>query len=101
MDDTFGDRKTLPGVEGDRTVFEVDQELTVEDKKEFVVLIVFVPVVFAFDDPDADNAAIDLREGLVEPFVCGGLYDRGDVDELEMVVFDVEEGGVGELLFHS
>src|SRR5256885_4838764 len=41
--------------------------------KEFVVRVVFVPMVFPFDDAEADHGPIDLAKRLVIPLVRTGI----------------------------
>jgi len=100
MEYTSSNGKPLPGVEDHRPVFEVDEELAVEHEEELVVLIVFVPMVFAFDDSDAYDTVIHLRQCFIIPFVFDGLYHGRHVDEFKVVVFDVEDGGVRKFLGH-
>ena len=69
VDDAAGDDVALSGVEFDGFVFEIDEELAFDGEKELVVVVVFVPVVFTFDDADADDGVVDFAEGLIEPLV--------------------------------
>jgi len=95
VDDAARDDEPPAGVEFDGFVFEVDEELTFYGEEEFVVIVVLVPMVFAFDDPDADDGLIDLAEGLIEPLVVLRVGDV-NVDDLERAVKDVEAGFVGK-----
>src|SRR5512145_613687 len=45
MHDTFGNDITFSRLKVDRLAFEVDDEVTVKDKEEFVVIVVLVPVI--------------------------------------------------------
>ena len=95
-----GDRKTLPGVEGDGAVLQVDQQLAIEHKKELIILIVFMPVVFAFDDTDAYDAVVYFCQRLIEPFVANTVHYVRNIDEFLMGIPDVQKGGIRELIFH-
>lgn len=55
MHDAMRNYETLPGLELHRSVFKVDQQFALDHIKEFVVIIMLVPVIFALNDPDPDN----------------------------------------------
>ncbi len=86
----FGDGGSLIGPEFYRAVFEVYEEATFENEEEFVVIVVLVPVKFAFDDADAYHAVVDLCECLVPPFFFAGGYYGRDVDDFLVTVRYVE-----------
>ena len=67
-----------------------------DDIEEFVVVLVFVPVVFALDHAEADDGVVHLAERLVEPLVRAGGGQRLFVDQLERPELDVEPRDVGE-----
>ena len=52
MANTFRDDETLTRREFNSLVLEIDQEISIEDKEEFIDVIVFMPVVFAFENAD-------------------------------------------------
>lgn len=101
MEDAFSNGKALPRLQCYCPIFQVDQQLTFPYKKEFVILLVFMPVVFAFDDADTDDAVVHLCQCLVKPFICACFYHFGDIDQLEVIEFYVQLCYVRELLFHS
>ena len=47
MQDALGNHKSLLWTEVDRVIFEVDDKVSLQDKEEFVVGVVLVPVVLA------------------------------------------------------
>src|SRR5260370_28643144 len=55
MPNTLGNDKALTRCELDRFIFEIDQEFSIQREKELVDLVVLVPVIFAFQNADADN----------------------------------------------
>ncbi|MEP6607957.1 MAG: hypothetical protein ABJA83_04700 [Burkholderiaceae bacterium] len=63
------------------SVFKVDDEVAVQDKKELIVADVLVPVVFALHHPESDDRPIHLTERLVVPRVLAGSDKRRDVDK--------------------
>jgi hypothetical protein len=95
VDYSAGDDEGLAGIELDGLVFEIDEELAFDGEEELVVIVVLVPVVFAFDNADADDGVVDHAKGLVEPhvFFCVGDVD---IDDFEREMEDVEPGFVRE-----
>ena len=51
VNDTLGNHETLPRSKIDGTIFEVDDEVSVEYEEELIVVVVFMPVVLALHDP--------------------------------------------------
>jgi len=47
MANTFRNNKTLPRAEIDNTVFEIDQKPSVQNEKEFINVLVLMPMVLA------------------------------------------------------
>ena len=47
MAHTFGHNEALLRRKTDNAIFEIDQEMSVENEKEFIDIFVFVPVIFA------------------------------------------------------
>src|SRR5271163_3968776 len=54
-------------------LFQVNQQLALDHIEELVVLVMFVPVIFALDDGHAHNGLIDLAERKVEPLEFTGI----------------------------
>ena len=61
MADAFGHDETLPRGNIDNAIFKVDQELSVENKKEFIDVSVFVPVIFALNHRHPDDRIVHLH----------------------------------------
>src|SRR5262249_48271239 len=60
MHDPPGNHKALPRLEVDRPILEVDDEVAIKHKKEFIVIIVLVPMIFALHHAQAYHRIIDL-----------------------------------------
>ena len=60
MNDALGYDYALPRTEGDRAVLQVNQKFPFEAKEEFVVVVMFVPVILTLHDSHADDRAINL-----------------------------------------
>jgi hypothetical protein len=95
MQDAFRNDITLPGLKVDRFAFQVDDEVTVKDKEELVVIVVLVPVVFTLHDAQADDGLVDLTKCLVVPVVGASIHKRRYVDDGEGRELDVEVRRVG------
>ena len=57
-----------PKVDG--STFEVDDEVTFEDKEELIVVVVLVPVVLTLQDTKPNHGIVDSAKGLVVPTVA-------------------------------
>jgi hypothetical protein len=60
MHDALGYDKTLARLQINALAFEIDDEMTVKDKEEFIVVVVLVPVILALHDAEADDRFVDL-----------------------------------------
>ena len=82
-------RKSLLGSELDGAAFQIDDELTLNDIKEFVFVVVLVPVKFALKYAKANDTVIHLTERLVKPLFLGFILKTLDIDKLQRVELDV------------
>jgi len=88
--DAFGNDKTLPLAQLDCPSFQVDEQFSFQDEKEFVQIVVLVPVVLPFDDPEPHDRIVDLAQRLIVPAVANGIDERRHIDDLERRIFYVE-----------
>lgn len=58
MADAFRNNKTLPGGKIDNAVFEIDQETAVQNEKEFINVLVLMPMVLALHDCHPDDGIV-------------------------------------------
>ena len=82
MNHSLWDDEPLSGVELNRPVFKIDNQPAFDNVKELVIVIVFVPMVFTFNDAKAHYRAIHLAKGLVVPLVTAGIRESFLVDHL-------------------
>jgi len=80
MAHTFGHDKALPRGNIDNAIFEIDQEMSVENEKEFIDVLVFVPVIFALNDRQPDDRIVHPAKRLVVPLVLAGIGQFLDID---------------------
>ena len=96
VNDTLWNDEPFLRIEGHCAPFEIDQEHTVQDKEELVVLVVLVPVVLALHDPETNDGAVHLAQSLVVPPVLTGADQRGNVNLLQLREQDIQVRGVRE-----
>lgn len=64
---------------------DVDQQFALKCKKELVFLIMFVPVEFALQDAETDDAVVDPTQRLIVPLFLAVGNQLGDIDDLPEV----------------
>jgi hypothetical protein len=84
-----------------RAIFQIDDKMPVQDEKEFVVAVMFVPVVLAVHDPQADNGVVHLAKRLVIPLIGTGFYQRRNVDNAESWKLNIEVSSVRIILLFA
>jgi len=96
VDHATGDHESLSRIELNGFGFEVDEKLALHSEKEFVVVVMFVPVIFAFNDADAYNGIVDSAERLVEPLEILRLGNV-DVDDFKRAMKNIQASLIGEI----
>ena len=94
MDDTLGNNKALPWLEVDRPTFKIDDEVPLKNKEEFIIVLVFVPVVFALHDAKTDDGIVDSAKSLVIPAVCASFDELRDIPDTQPRELHIQMGGV-------
>src|SRR5687768_16843396 len=56
----LGHHIALARLEVDRLAFQVDDEVTLEDKKELVIVVMLVPVILTLQDTKPDHGLVDF-----------------------------------------
>src|SRR5438552_8089655 len=80
MAHTFGHDEALPRHKINNAIFEIDQEMSVEDEKEFIDIFMFVPVIFALNHRQPNDRIVHLAKRLVVPLVRAGIGQFLDID---------------------
>src|SRR6266513_4396329 len=62
MAHTFGHDEALPRHKINNAIFEIDQEMSVEDEKEFIDVFMFVPVIFALNHRQPNDRIVHLAK---------------------------------------
>jgi hypothetical protein len=73
MAHTLRHDEALPRRKIDNPIFEINQEMSVEDEKEFIDVFVFVPVIFALNYRQSNDRIVHLAKRLVVPLVRAGI----------------------------
>lgn len=73
MTHPFRHNEALPRRKIDHAIFEIDQEMSVENKKEFIDLFVLVPVILALNHGQSNDRVVYLAERLIVPLVRPGI----------------------------
>ena len=90
MTHTFGNNKALSWSKIDNAILEIDQEMSVQNEKEFINIFVFVPVIFALHHSHPDDGVIHFAKRLVIPFVGAGIGELLHIDELKWAAQNVQ-----------
>jgi len=80
MADPFGHDEALLGRKIDNAIFEIDQEMSIEDEKEFIDVFVFVPVIFALNHRQPNDRIVYLAKRLVVPLVRASIGQLLHID---------------------
>jgi len=94
MLDAFGNDKSLLWLQINRAIFEIDDKVSLQDKEELVVVVMFVPVILALHDPEANNGVVHFTECLVIPLIGAGFDQGRNVHQAERWKLDIEMGSV-------
>ena len=95
---TFGHDKSLFGSKINDTIFEIDQKTSVQNEKELINVVVFMPVIFALHHRHPDDGVVHLAKRLVIPFICAGIRQFLHIDQLKRAVQNVKISLVREFL---
>jgi len=98
MPDAFGNDKSLLWLQIDRTIFEIDEKVPLQDKEELIVVVMFVPVIFALHNSETNNGVVHLAERLVVPLISAGFHQGGNVHHVKGRELHVEVSSVGVIL---
>jgi hypothetical protein len=101
MPDALGNDKSLLWLQVDRAIFEIDDEVPFQDKEELIVVLMFVPVVLALHDPEANNGVVHLAKRLVIPLIGAGFHQGPDVHQVKGRKLDIEVSGVRIILLFA
>jgi hypothetical protein len=97
MAHTLGHDETLPRRKIDNAIFEIDQKTPVQNEKEFINILMLVPVIFALNYRQPHDRIVHLAKCLVVPFVGAGISQLPHIDQFKRSVQNVEVSFVREI----
>jgi len=97
MPNPFRHDETLPRSKINDLVFKIDQEMAVENKEEFVDVIMLVPVVFALQNAEPHDRVVHLTKSLVVPFVRARIDQLLHVDDFKRSMQSVQVSLVAKI----
>lgn len=98
MAHAFWDDEALTWQKINCATFEIDQETSVQNKKEFINLLVFVPVILALHYCHPDDRIVHSAKRLIVPFVLAGIGQFLHIDQFQRSVQNVEVSLVRKIL---
>ena len=101
MLDAFGNDKSLLWLQINRAIFKINDEVSLQDEEELVIAVMFVPVVFALHDSQANNGVVHLAERLVVPLLGASFHQGWNVNQVERRKLYVEVSGVRIILLFA
>ncbi len=94
---TFGHHKALLRRKINNAIFKIDQEMSVQNEKEFIDVFVLVPVIFALNHGQSDDRIVHLAKRLVVPLIRAGIGQFLHIDQFKRSVQNVEKGLVRKI----
>ena len=89
MTHTFWNNKAVPRSKIDNAILEIDHEMSVQNEKEFINVLVLVPMIFALHHRQPDDRVVHLAKRLVVPFVGTGISQLLHIDQFKRSVQNV------------
>src|SRR5436190_16214930 len=98
MTHTFGNNKALVRSKIDNAILEIDQEMSVQNEKEFINVLVLMPVVLTLHYCHPDDGVVDLAKRLIVPLVRARIGQFLRIDQLEWSMQNVEISLIWKIL---
>ena len=98
MAHAFWHNKTLAWRQIYDAIFKINDEMSIENEKEFIDVIVFMPMIFALHYRHPDDGVIHFAKRLVIPFVGAGIGQFLHIDYFQRSVRNVEVSLVRKIL---
>ena len=98
MDHSLGNDISLSWIELDGLVFQIDEQLAIDDVEELIIGIVLVPVILTLKDAKPNHGFIDLAERLVIPLEFASIGKSFDIDNFQWFVENIQTSFVSILI---
>src|SRR5581483_8155433 len=86
----FRNNEALPPRKLHSTIFQIDQQLALDNVEELVIVIVLMPVIFTLYYAKTNHGVVHLAQGLVIPLILGSIRKRLLIDNLQRSVQNVQ-----------
>jgi len=83
MDYALRNNEALARLQCHATILKVDEKLAIQTEKELIIVVVFMPVIFALHYAKAYDRAIDLTQSLVVPAIADRGSQRRHVNDFQ------------------
>ena len=83
--------EALPRRKIDNTTFEIDEETAIDHVKEFIQLLMLMPVIFALDNPEPHDRVVYLAKRLVPPFIGTGIGELLNINNLQRLMQNIQK----------
>jgi len=97
MAHAFGHDEPLLRRKIDNAIFEINQKMSIENEKELIDVIVFVPMIFALNHRQPNNRIIHFAKRLVIPRVRAGIGQFLHIDQFKRSVQNVKVSPVRKI----
>lgn len=90
MTHTLRHDEALPRRKINDPIFKIDQKSPIEHEKEFINVVVFMPMILALYNGHPDHRIVHLANRLVVPFVSAGVGQLLHINHFKRSVKDVQ-----------
>jgi hypothetical protein len=90
MAHTFENDEALCRRKIDNAILEINQESSIQNKEEFINVLMLVPMIFPLHHRQPDDRIVHLAKRLVVPFVLAGVGKLLHIDQLKRTMQNVE-----------
>jgi len=98
MANPFRNDEALARRKFDNAIFEIDQKISIENEKEFINVLVLMPVVLTLHYCHPDDGVVDLAKRLIVPLVRARIGQFLRIDQLEWSMQNVEISLIWKIL---
>jgi hypothetical protein len=95
MQQSSRNHHSLSRSQADGPILQLNEQLPLHDVEEFVVRIVFMPVILALDHAQTHHRSIHFAQGLVLPRVRTGVRELLFLNDFQRLILHIEARDVG------
>jgi hypothetical protein len=95
VDDALWHGEPLPRFELYDAILDVNKKGSFEDEEEFVINLVFMPVIFALHDAQTHHGIVHFTKGLVVPTILASGHECRNIHQFRLGVVEIQMSGIG------